>query len=78
MRSMVEGARSSAAHVVAPSTTFGGPPPPHAGEESGWRDGGARPPYGGGPTRTSRLPAWLAGLTTPSCSMRSIREAARL
>lgn len=33
---------------------------------------------GGGPARTSRLPAWLAGLTTPSCSIRSIREAARL
>ena len=33
---------------------------------------------GGGPASTSRLPAWLAGLTTPSCSIRSIREAARL
>ncbi len=33
---------------------------------------------GGGPARTSRLPAWFACETTPSCSIRSISEAARL
>ncbi len=33
---------------------------------------------GGGPTRMSRLPAWLAGPTTPSRSICSISEAARL
>ena len=30
------------------------------------------------PTRISRLPAWLGWPTTPSCSIRSISEAARL
>jgi hypothetical protein len=33
---------------------------------------------GGGGASTSRLPTWLAALTTPSASMRSISLAARL
>lgn len=33
---------------------------------------------GGGGARISRLPAWLAAPTTPSFSIRSISEAARL
>ena len=35
-------------------------------------------PCSSSPTRISRLPAWLAGPMTPSFSMRSISEAARL
>ena len=51
------------------------------GSDNGWKAQpflGLAHTIGGGPARTSRLPAWLAGLTTPSCSIRSIREAARL
>jgi hypothetical protein len=51
--------------------------PDKPGDDEQWRIGGLHP-YGGGGAKTSRLPAWLAGLTTPSCSMRSMSEAARL
>lgn len=37
-----------------------------------------RSDQGGGPARISRLPAWLAAPTTPSRSIFSIRDAARL